>query len=156
MSICCCILFMFFRNTEDENMTNMNNTGTNNQSNNQVDIYDRENGLGSGITSTENNNINDNITIADENANNFYKRVKKGITLNGKLVDVPREYITRLTDKIGEAGYEMTDDVSKTVNSKYDEIEKTLADNNVSDINDLDSTTKDKIDTLINDIRNVL
>lgn len=148
--------FMFFRNTNDDNTGNMNNTsnaGTNNGANtgtdNNVDIYGNNN---SSIT----DNIGENITISDENANSFYQRVKKGITLNGKLVEVPTEYMARLTNKIGATGYKLTDEASKTVNAKYDEIEKTLANNNVSDINDLDATTKDKIETLIQDIEDAL
>lgn len=162
--------FMFFRNTDDDNTGNMDNVGTNNETNNQVGIYDNNNDFmnnddfdnntdntNNDMTGNRSSNINNNdVTIANENANNFYQRVKRGITLNGNLVEVPAEYMTRLINKIGEVGYELTDSASNIVNSKYDEIEQTLQDNNVSDINDLDAATKDKVGSLIQDIENAL
>lgn len=148
--------FMFFRNNDTGNINNTGtNNGINNDRNNQVGIYDNSS-LSNNNNSSSTNNMTDNITIADENANTFYQRVKKGITLNGKLIEVPAEYLTRLTNKIGATGYKLTNEASKTVNDKYDEIEKTLADNNVSDINDLDAQTKDKVQSLIKDIENAL
>ena len=141
--------FMFFRNTDNNDTTNMNNAGTNNETNdNQVGIYNN----GSNLNGIDNNDI----TIADTNANEFYQRVKKGITLNGKLIEVPAEYMKRLTNKIGTTGYTLSNEAKETVNAKYDEIEKTLNDNNVSDINDLDAATKDKVESLIKDIENAL
>lgn len=141
--------FMFFRNTDNNDTTNMNNAGTNNETNdNQVGIYNDIGNL--------DNDTNDDITIADTNANEFYQRVKKGITLNGKLIEVPAEYMKRLTNKIGETGYTLSNEAKETVNAKYDEIEKTLNDNKVSDINDLDAATKDKVESLIKDIENAL
>lgn len=138
--------FMFFRNTDNNNVTDLNNGGTNSG----VNIYnDRNNGNMSS-------DLVDGINLSDANARDFYDRVKKGITLNGKLVEVPAKYITRLTNKISGEGYKLSNDAKREVNAKYDEIEKTLADNNVSDINDLDAKTKDKIEELIADIEKAL
>lgn len=139
--------FMFFRGTKDENM--------NDNQNHQIDVYDQNN----NHISNENdmsNNVDQDIEILDANAKSFYERVKKGITLNGKLIEVPAEYLTRLTNKIGAKRYRLSDEGKKIVNNKLDEIEKTLKDHNVSDINDLDSATKDKVDSLIHDIEKAL
>lgn len=139
--------FMFFRNnTTDNNVNDLNNGETNNG----VNIYDNKD---NGNMSSD---LIDGINLSDANARDFYDRVKKGITLNGKLVEVPAKYITRLTNKISGEGYKLSNDAKKEVNAKYDEIEKTLADNNVSDINDLDAKTKDKIEELIADIEKAL
>ena len=138
--------FMFFRNTNNDNVNDLNNGTTNND----VNIYnDKDNGNMSS-------DLVDGINLADANARDFYERVKKGVTLNGKLVEVPEKYITRLTNKISGEGYKLSNDAKKEVNKKYDEIEKTLADNKVSDINDLDDKTKDKIEELIADIEKAL
>ncbi len=139
--------FMFFRNGTNNETENMNNNSSNNGTNNNVNIYDNDN-----LSS----DMKESLTLSDANARDFYERVKKGITLNGKLVEVPAKYMARLTDKIGAEGYKLTNDAKKTVNSKFDEIEKTLSNNKVSDINDLDNKTKDKIEELINDIEKAL
>lgn len=137
--------FMFFRKT---NNTNTNPIDTNkNNTNNNLNIYDN---------SSLSGDMQESINLSDANARDFYERVKKGITLNGKLVEVPAKYMSRITDKIGVEGYKLTNDAKKTVNSKFDEIEKTLADNKVSDIKDLDDKTKDKIEELVNDIEKAL
>lgn len=150
--------FMFFRNMEDDNAGNLNNQNNeNNATNDEVGIYGNDSDmLNDGMDDGAQDDVNDNMTISDANANNFYQRVKSGITLNGNLIEVPAEYMTRLTNKIGEVGYTLTDEASQTVNSKYDEIVRTLTDNNISDINDLDAKTKDRIDTLVQDIENAL
>ncbi len=136
------LYFAFFR--DDGN--NMSNT----LNDNNVNIYEN---------SIYNNNLNNNnkdIEILDANAKEFYERVKNGITLNGKLIDIPAEYITRLTNKIGVEGYKLSESVKNTINSKFDEIENTLKENNVSDINEIDEQTKKKIDGLIDDIERAL
>ena len=96
------------------------------------------------------------IEIADANTKELYDRVKKGITIDGKLIEVPAKYMKDITDKITAKGYKITNDTKEKITSKLDEIENTLKSEGKTDINELSSESKDKINGLYNDIKGML
>ena len=113
---------------------------------------------------TQNNNtqnsaenmVKDTIEIADANAKELYERVKKGITLNGKLIEVPKTYMDKITKKVTATGYKITDDTKKAISDKLDEIENILKSEGKTDINELSSESKEKIKGIYNDIDKML
>lgn len=113
---------------------------------------------------TQNNNtqnsaenmVKDTIEIADANAKELYERVKKGITLNGKLIEVPKTYMDKITKKVTATGYKITDDTKKAISGKLDEIENILKSEGKTDINELSSESKEKIKGIYNDIDKML
>lgn len=102
------------------------------------------------------NMVKDTVEIADANAKELYERVKKGITLNGKLIEVPKTYMDKITKKVTATGYKITDDTKKAISAKLDEIENILRSEGKTDINELSSESKEKIKGIYNDIDKML
>lgn len=102
------------------------------------------------------NTVKDSIEITDANTKELYERVKKGITLNGKLIEVPKTYMDKITKKITATGYKITDDTKKVISGKLDEIENILKSEGKTDINDLSNESKEKIKVIYNDIDKML
>lgn len=102
------------------------------------------------------NMVKDTVEIADANTKELYERVKKGITLNGKLIEVPKTYMDKITKKVTATGYKITDDTKKAISAKLDEIESILKSEGKTDINELSSESKEKIKGIYNDIDKML
>lgn len=129
------IWFIFFRGDNNNNTTTPN-------------IYQATNEFGNAVGNT--------VNIVDENAKMLYDRVKKGITLDGKLIEVPASYMKKITDKVSAKGYKMTADTKKAIDSKLDEIEATIRSEGKTDIKDLSKESQDKIKGIAKDIENML
>ena len=100
--------------------------GNNNNDNLSTNIYQS--------TNQTDNVIDDTINIVDANTKELYERVKEGITINGKLIEVPSSYMKKITDKITTEGYKITDETKTAVNNKLDEIETILKTEGKTDI----------------------
>lgn len=103
-----------------------------------------------------NGTVKDEIEIADANTKELYERVKKGVTLNGKLIEIPKTYMDKITKKVTGAGYKITDETKKTISSKLDEIENILRSEGKEDIKDLSNDSKEKIKRIYNEIDKML
>lgn len=128
--------FIFFRDNNKDNTPATPN------------IYQSANQVG--------NAVGDTVNIVDENAKALYNRVKNGITLNGKLIEVPASYMKKITDKVSAAGYKMTDDTRRVIDAKLDDIESTLRNEGKSDIKDLSKESQDKIKNIASEIEKML
>ena len=102
------------------------------------------------------NAIKNTIEIADANAKELYDRVTKGITLDGKLIEVPANYMKKITDKITKTGYKMADETKTAISSKLDEVESIIRSEGKSDIKELSSDSQEKIKTIAKDIEDML
>lgn len=116
---------------------------------------DQTNSISHNLTNS-NGDIKDEIEIADANTKELYERVKNGITLNGKLIEVPKTYMDKITKKVTAEGYKITDDTKKTISSKLDEIESIIKNEGKDDINDLSNDSKEKIKEIYNEIDKML
>ncbi len=124
--------------------------GSNNMNNDSTtpDIYDQY--------SQGENAIENTMQIADANAKELYDRVKNGITLDGKLIEVPASYMKKITDKITKTGYKMADDTKTAINGKLDEVEGIIRSEGKTDINELSKDSQDKIKSIAKDIEDML
>lgn len=124
--------------------------GSNNMNNDSTtpDIYDQY--------SQGENAIENTMQIADANAKELYDRVTNGITLDGKLIEVPASYMKKITDKITKTGYKMADDTKTAINGKLDEVEGIIRSEGKTDINELSKESQDKIKSIAKDIEDML
>ena len=121
-------------------MNNDNNTTTN--------IYE-PNAQGTNV-------VEDTINIVDENAKELYDRVAKGITLDGKLIEVPADYMKKITNKITATGYKMTDETKTAINNKLDEVENIVRGEGKNDIKDFSEDSQNKLKSIAKDIEDML
>ena len=122
--------------------------GNNNNDNLSTNIYQS--------TNQTDNVIDDTINIVDANTKELYERVKEGITINGKLIEVPSSYMKKITDKITTEGYKITDETKTAVNNKLDEIETILKTEGKTDIKELSDESQSKIKNIAKDIEDML
>ncbi len=124
--------------------------GNNNDSNDDINtnIYQS--------TSQNDNVLEDTINIVDANTKELYERVKNGITIDGKLIEVPAEYMKKITTKITAEGYKITDETKTAINSKLDEIENIIKSEGKTDIKELSDDSKTKIKNIAKDIEDML
>lgn len=132
-------LYMLFFNNMDNNTTNDNT---------DVNIYNSANQITDSAKNT--------IEIADANAKELYERVKKGITLDGKLIEVPANYMKNITEKVTATGYKITDDTKTAINNKLDEIENIIRGEGKTDINKLSVESQNKIQNIAKEIEAML
>ena len=126
-----------------------NDMSDNNQNDNMdVNIYNSANQMM--------DTAKDTIEIADENAKELYERAKNGITLDGKLIEVPANYMKKITDKVTSTGYKITNDTKTAINNKLDEIENIIRGEGKSDINELSQESQNKIRKIATEIENML
>lgn len=145
------IYFMFFRNRDD--IDNINNDLNNDNLENN--IYNAEDNMIDDMDDMK-QNTEDDFEIIDENARNFYEGLKRGIILNGKLIEVPAEYITKVGNKIKVEGYKLSDDAKKGIDDKMSQIQDIFNKEGKSDINELSETSRENVNKLMQDINNML
>ena len=122
--------------------------GNNNNDNLSTNIYQS--------TKQTDKVIDDTINIVDANTKELYERVKAGMTINGKLIEVPSSYMKKITDKITTEGYKITDETKTAVNNKLDEIETILKTEGKTDIKELSNESQSKIKNIAKDIEDML
>ncbi len=137
------IYFIFFNNNMPGNLENNNG---NNSVSNTVD----------NVANSTKDIVSDTVNIVDENAKSLYNRVKTGITIDGKVIEVPANYIKKITNKVTKEGYKMTDETKNAINSKLDEIENIVRSEGKTDIKDLSDSSQSKIKSIASDIENML
>lgn len=144
------IYFIFLNNN-----ATINNTA-NNAANGIQNTVDNVTDTAKDVTNAAIDTVTDTVNIVDENAKALYDRVKKGITINGKLIEVPGSYMKRITTKITQEGYKMTAETKTTIDSKLDEIENIVKSEGKTDINDLSQDAQNRIKSIATDIENML
>ncbi len=131
------IILIFFRGNNDDNNNDIN-----------TNIYQS--------TNQNDNVLEDTINIVDTNTKELYERVKNGITMDGKLIEVPAEYMKKITTKITAEGYKITDETKTAINSKLDEIENIIKSEGKTDIKELSESSQTKIKNIAKDIEDML
>ena len=134
------LYFLFFYDTSNNNNLDLNNELSGN----------------TNTTSELGTATDQDITIEDMNAKSIYDRIKSGITLNGKLIELPASYMKKLTNKVTKAGYTLADDTKAKIDDMLDEAERIIREDGADNWNDFKDDTKSRLKGISNNIESML